>query len=72
MLLLLCSIATVVRSPSVHQRHGFCYVYGYFCGVGVEDAQVEELFSLDDTLLDDLKLAMLHVCMCMCVCVLFE
>lgn len=24
-------------------------------GVGVEDAQVEELFSLDDSLLDDLK-----------------
>ena len=35
------------------------------CDVGVEDAQVEELFSLDDTLLDDLKLVMRCACMCM-------
>ena len=27
----------------------------YSCSTGVEDAQVEELFSLDDSMFDDLK-----------------
>lgn len=44
-------------------------VDSHSCGVGVEDAQVEELFSLDDTLLDDLKLVMLCACMCVYRCI---
>lgn len=37
--------------------------YYQFIGAGVEDAQVEELFSLDDSLLDDLKLATIAFCL---------